>query len=105
MTKKTDHKWNYQEVLFCIEYAIKHYKYRDWNIICQEAADHVNKNMSDDNNTTTVSSVKMGYNQIVPYLSGSKEGYGSGSKDYQDAIDAVMQKYKLSNAKMIMIFE
>jgi hypothetical protein len=105
MTKKTDHKWNYQEQLFCIEYAFKHYKYRDWNSICQEAADHVNKNMSEDNNPTTASSIKMGYNHIVPYLSGAKEGYGSGPKGYQDAIDAVMQKYKLSNAKMIMIFE
>ena len=30
MSKKSEHKWNYQEQLFCIEYAIKHYK----NKIC-----------------------------------------------------------------------
>jgi len=61
--------------------------------------------MSKDNNPTTAGSIKMGYNHIVPYLSGSTEGYDSGPKGYQDAIDAVMEKYKLSNAKMIMIFE
>jgi len=105
MSKKTDHKWNHQEHLFCIEYAIKHYKYRDFKIICQEVADHINKNMSKDNNPTTAGSVKMGYNHLVSYLSGSTEGFGSGPKGHQVAIDEVMEKQSLSNSKMIMIFE
>jgi hypothetical protein len=80
ITKKAERKWSYQEQLFCIEYAIKHYKTRDWNSTCKEAADHVNKNISESNNLTTEGSVKMGYNHIVPYLNIAKEGFGSGLK-------------------------
>ena len=105
MAKKSEHKWNYQEQLFCIEYAIKHYKNRDWNTICKEAADHVNKNMSETNNPTTEGSVKMGYKHIVQYINDAKEGFGSGPKGYQDAIDEAMEKNNLSIEKMKRIFE
>ena len=105
MAKKTDHHWSLEEQLFCIEYAIKHYKSRDWNSICKEAAEHVNKNMSEYNNPTTEGSVKMGYKHIVEYLNDSTEGIGSGPKGYQDAIDEVMEKHNLSRAKMKLIFE
>ena len=105
MTKKAEHKWSYQEQLFCIEYAIKHYKNRDWNSICQEAAEHVNKNISEANNPTTDGSVKMGYNHIVQYLNNTEEGIGSGPKAYQDAVDEAMEKNNLSIGKMKIIFE
>ena len=101
MAKKPEHKWNYQEQLFCIEYAIKHYKNRDWNTICKEAADYVNKNISETNNPTTEGSVKMGYNHIIQFLNGSTEGLGAGPKGYQDAIKEAMKKQveKLRNQK------
>ena len=105
MAKKAEHKWSYQEQLFCIEYAIKHYKNRDWNSICKEAADHVNKNMGEANNPTTDGSVKMGYKHIVQYLNNAKEGFGSGPKGYKDAIDEAMKKNNLSIGKMKIIFE
>ena len=104
MAKKTQHKWNYQELLFCIEYAVKNHKNRDWDIMCEEVAEHINKNMSEDNNPTTVSSIQSGYNHIEPYLNGSTKGFGPGSKEYQAAIDEVMEKHNLPKSRMIIIF-
>ena len=105
MAKKAEHKWNYQEQLFCIEYAIKHYKNKDWNTICKEASIHVNKNMSATNNPTTEGSVKMGYRHIVQYINGATDGLGHGPKGYQDAIDAAMERNNVSIKKMKIIFE
>jgi len=105
MAKKSEHKWNYQEQLFCVEYAIKHYKNRDWNTICKEAADYVNKKMSETNNPTTEGSVKMGYKHIIQFLNGATEGFGSGPKGYQDAINEAMKNNNLSINKMKIIFD
>lgn len=105
MAKKQKHKWNKQEQLFCIEYAIKHYKNKDWNTICVEAAEYVNKNMSETNNPTSASSVQMGYKHITQFLNGATEGLGAGPIGYQDAINEVMEKNNLSINKMKIIFD
>jgi hypothetical protein len=80
-------------------------KNRDWNSICKEAADQVNKNMSEANNHKTNGSVKMGCNNILQYLNNAKEGFGSGPKGYQDAIDEAMEKNNLSIGKVKIIVE
>ena len=104
MSKRASHKWTYEEQLFCIEYAIKHYKNRDFKMICKEVAEHINSNMSQDNNPTTASSIQLAYNHIVPYLKGEEDGFGSGSKGFQDATDEAMEKHNLSKVKMEIIF-
>ena len=43
MAKKTDHKWTFDEQVFCIEYAVKNYKYKDFNLICENVAKHINE--------------------------------------------------------------